>query len=162
MLGVVGSAVKTGFEKLGHEILCHDLKLDSTIEDIIPSEIVFLCLPTTQGNDGSCDTTIITSVLKELSDNKYKGIVAIKSTVECGFTQTAINKFNNLTLCFVPEFLRERCAADDFIHNHNLLAVGTHDKFVFEKLVEGFLKYSKVIIVSDNNVKKSINDFFFC
>jgi 3-dehydroquinate synthase len=31
----------------------------------------------------------------------------------------------------------------------------------FEKLVEGFLKYSKVIIVSDNNVKKSINDFFF-
>ena len=31
----------------------------------------------------------------------------------------------------------------------------------FEKLVEGFLKYSKVIIVSDNNVKKSKNDFFF-
>lgn len=142
-LGVVGSAINTGFEKLGHEILCHDLKLDSTIEDIIPSEIVFLCLPTTQGNDGSCDTTIITSVLKELSDNKYKGIVAIKSTVECGFTQTAINKFNNLTLCFVPEFLRERCAADDFIHNHNLLAVGTHDKFVFEKLVEAHGHYPK-------------------
>ena len=142
-LGVVGSAVKTGFEKLRHEILCHDLKLNSTIEDIIPSEIVFLCVPTTQGDDGSCDTTTITSVLKELSDNNYKGIVAIKSTVECGFTQASINKFNNLTLCFVPEFLRERCAADDFIHNHNLLAVGTHDKFVFEKLVEAHGHYPK-------------------
>ena len=31
----------------------------------------------------------------------------------------------------------------------------------FEKLIEGFSKYSKVVIVSDNNVKKSINDFFF-
>ena len=31
----------------------------------------------------------------------------------------------------------------------------------FDKLIEGFSKYSKVVIVSDNNVKKSINDFFF-
>jgi len=142
-LGVVGSAINTGFEKLGHEIFCHDLKLNSTIKDIIPSEIVFLCVPTPQGDDGSCDTTIITSVLKELSANEYKGIVAIKSTVECGFTQKAINEFNDLTLCFVPEFLRERCAADDFINNHNLLAVGTHDKFVFEKLVEAHGHYPK-------------------
>ncbi len=35
-LGVVGSAINTGFEKLGHEIFCHDLKLNSTIKDIIP------------------------------------------------------------------------------------------------------------------------------
>ena len=31
----------------------------------------------------------------------------------------------------------------------------------FEKLIQNFTKYSKVIIISDNNVKKSINDFFF-
>ena len=31
----------------------------------------------------------------------------------------------------------------------------------FDKLIEGFSKYSKVVIVSDKNVKKSINDFFF-
>ena len=31
----------------------------------------------------------------------------------------------------------------------------------FEKLIQNFSKYSKVIIISDNNVKKSINDFFF-
>ena len=66
-LGVVGSAINTGFEKLGHEVLCHDLKLNSTTKDILPSEIVFLCVPTPQSDDGSCDTTIITSVLKELS-----------------------------------------------------------------------------------------------
>ena len=32
----------------------------------------------------------------------------------------------------------------------------------FEKLIKDFSKYSKIVIVSDNNVKKSINDFFFC
>ena len=31
----------------------------------------------------------------------------------------------------------------------------------FDKLIEGFSKYSKVVIVSDKNVKKSIDDFFF-
>ena len=45
-----------------------------------------------------------------------------------------IEKFNNLTICFVPEFLRERCAEDDFINNLKLLAVGTHDIWVFPKL----------------------------
>tara|TARA_X000000950_G_scaffold119887_1_gene150249 strand:- start:299 stop:1096 length:798 start_codon:yes stop_codon:yes gene_type:complete len=142
-LGVVGGAIKTGFERLNHEVSCHDIKLNTSIDTIIDSEIVFLCVPTPQGEDGSCDTSIITGVLKELSDKMYKGIVAIKSTVECGFTQTAIDEYRNLTMCFVPEFLRERCALDDFIHNHNLLAVGTHDKFVFDKLVEAHGHYPK-------------------
>ncbi len=142
-LGIVGSAIKTGFKKLQHHITCHDLKLNTSLTDIVDSEIVFVCVPTPQGDDGSCDTSIITSVLQDLSANKYKGIVAIKSTVECGFTQSAIKQFENLTLCFVPEFLRERCAVDDFIYNHNLLAVGTHDKFVFEKVVEAHGHYPK-------------------
>ena len=142
-LGVVGSAIKEGFDRLGHQLMCHDLKLNTTIKDILKSEIVFLCVPTPQGNDGSCDTDAITSVLHDLQNENYKGIVAIKSTVECGFTQKAIDQLRDLTLCFVPEFLRERCAVDDFISNHNLLAVGTHDKFVFDKLVEAHGNYPK-------------------
>ena len=142
-LGVVGSAINTGFERLGHTILIHDIKLKTNVNDILSCEIVFLCVPTPQGNDGSCDTKIIQGVLQELSVNDFKGIVAIKSTVECGFTQTAIDQYKNLTLCFVPEFLRERCAVDDFISNHNLLAVGTHDKFVFDKVVEAHGHYPK-------------------
>ena len=142
-LGVVGSAIKIGFEKLGHVIHCHDLKLGTTVDDVLDTEIIFVCVPTPQGDDGSCDTTIITEVLEQLSKNNYKGIVAIKSTVECGYTQHAIDQFKTLTLCFVPEFLRERCAVDDFIQNHNLLAVGTHDKFVFDKLVEAHGHYPK-------------------
>ena len=32
----------------------------------------------------------------------------------------------------------------------------------FEKLIEGFSNYSKLVVVTDNQVKKSINEKFFC
>ena len=82
------------------------------------AEIVFVCVPTPQAADGSCDTSIIESVIQELNLYDYKGVVAIRSTVVPGFTQRMIETYKNLTICFVPEFLRERCAADDFINNH--------------------------------------------
>jgi UDPglucose 6-dehydrogenase len=114
----------------------HDTKLDTTINEVLDTEIAFLCVPTPQAADGSCDTSIIESVIKELNLYKYKGIVAIRSTVVPGFTQQMIDTYRNLTICFVPEFLRERCAADDFINNHKLLAIGTHDIWVYRKLVK--------------------------
>ena len=134
-LGAVGTANKHGFEYLGHSVIGHDIKLDTTINDVLDTEITFLCVPTPQAEDGSCNTGIIESVIKELNLYNYKGIVAIRSTVVPGFTQRMIDTYRNLTICFVPEFLRERCAADDFINNHKLLAVGTHDIWVHRKLV---------------------------
>ena len=142
-VGVVGTAIKNGFEKLNHTVVCHDLKLQSQVKDVIDTEIVFICVPTPQGDEGSCDTSIITAVIQELEQLKYKGIIAIKSTVECGFTQQTIDTFTDLTICFVPEFLRERCAEDDFVNNHNVLAVGTNDPFVYQKIVEAHRHYPK-------------------
>jgi UDPglucose 6-dehydrogenase len=110
--------------------------LPTLITDVLNTEIVFICVPTPQAADGSCNTSIIESVIQELQDHTYKGIVAIRSTVVPGFTQRMIDTYKNLTICFVPEFLRERCAADDFINNHKLLAIGTHDIWVYRKLVK--------------------------
>jgi nucleotide sugar dehydrogenase len=134
-LGAVGTANKEGFEYLGHTIVAHDIKLKTKIHDVLDTEISFLCVPTPQSTDGSCDTSIIESVINELGQLNYKGIIAIRSTVVPGFTQRMIETYKNLTICFVPEFLRERCAADDFINNHKLLAIGTHDIWVYRKLV---------------------------
>lgn len=135
-LGVVGLANKTGLEYIGHTVIAHDIKLDTKITDVLDTEIIFLCLPTSQADNGSCDTSIIESVITELNLYKFRGIIAIRSTVVPGFTQRMIEKYKNLTLCFVPEFLRERCAADDFISNHKLLAIGTHDIWVYKKIVK--------------------------
>ena len=135
-LGAVGSANKEGFEYVGNEVSVHDVKLNTEISNILDSEIVFLCLPTPSTNDGDCDTSILEEVISNLNDTNYKGIIAIRSTVIPGFTQSMIDKYKNLAICFVPEFLRERCAADDFINNHKLLAIGTHDIWVYRKVVK--------------------------
>ena len=135
-LGAVGTANKEGFEFIGHTIVPHDINLDTSIQDVLNTEITFLCVPTPQADNGSCDTSILESVIKELNRYSYKGIIAIRSTVVPGFTQRMIDTYRNLTICFVPEFLRERCAAEDFINNHKLLAIGTHDIWVYRKLVQ--------------------------
>lgn len=135
-LGVVGQAIKDGLAGLGNRIFVHDIKLKTSIRDVISTEIIFICVPTPQDDDGSCDTSRVEKVLMELDDISYRGIVAIKSTVEVGFTNRMINKHKNLTICFVPEFLRERCALFDFEKNHKVLAVGTTDPYVFNKVCE--------------------------
>lgn len=135
-VGAVGSANLEGFRALNHDVVIHDIKLNTSILDIKDTEIVFLCLPTPSTVEGKCDTSIIESVLAELENLEYKGIISIRSTVVPGFTQKMIERHRHLTICFVPEFLRERCAVDDFINNHKLLAIGTYDIWVFRKVVK--------------------------
>ena len=130
--GVVGSAVSNGLRKIGNEVLIHDLILDTKINNLLNTEIIFICVPTPGNDDGSCNTKIVEGVVKELSDLNYNGIVAIKSTVEPGTTRLFSSKFSKLNLCFVPEFLRERSAEIDFIENHDLCVIGTKDKSTFE------------------------------
>ena len=134
-LGAVGNANKEGFEHLGHTVIGHDIKLNTSIKDLATCEIIYLCVPTPQAEDGSCDVSIIESVIEEISNIQYSGVVAIRSTVKPGFTESMITKYLNLRIAFVPEFLRERCAKEDFINNHMLLAVGCHDEDIYSKII---------------------------
>jgi len=144
-LGVVGSAIKYGFQKLGHEVLVHDIKFDTRISDILDTEICYICVPTPSNKDGSCDVSIVNEVVNQLNLERYTGIVAIKSTVFPGTTIRLQQQFPKLTICFVPEFLRERCAEVDFTEKHNLCIVGTTSDEVFSKVAESHGKYPKTI-----------------
>lgn len=141
-LGTVGSACKFGFEKLGHEVISHDLKIESTISDVLGTEIVFICVPTPSNEDGSCNTSIVEETVFLLQSLKYKGIIAIKSTVEPGTTKR-LRDSTQMNVCFVPEFLRERCAISDFVENHILLAVGCEDSETFETIKKAHGRYPK-------------------
>ena len=142
-LGVVGSANKYGFEKIGHKVLVHDIKLKTKIENIAKSEVVFICVPTPSNKNGSCNTDIVEEVLNELNSIKYKGVICIRSSTEPGFTLKMIKKFKNNKICFVPEFLRERSSKKDFTTGHNLLAVGTKSIKNFEIIVKAHGKFPK-------------------
>lgn len=147
-LGIIGSANKAGFEEVGHTVAVHDIKLGTTISKVLDSQVVFVCVPTPSTDDGRCDTSIVESVIAELTDNNYQGVIAVRSTVIPGFTVSMQEKYSNKKICFVPEFVRERCAEFDFLLEHKLLAVGTDDKEVY-RLVEnahGNLPRNKVIL----------------
>jgi len=135
-LGVVGSAIMQGLQQIGQQVSFYDTKFkDTSIVDVLDSEIVFICVPTPTVN-GYCDTSIIELVIKTLMDNNYTGIIAIKSTVAPNFTQELIEKYNNHKICFVPEFLRQRCAFDDFYAKHDVLVIGTNNSKVFNTVKE--------------------------
>ncbi len=134
-IGVVGGACKFGFELIGHNVSVHDIAHDTVLEDVLDTEVVYICVPTPRANDGSCDTTIVREVILELKELGYDGVVAIKSTVVPGTTES-LRKETGLNVCFVPEFLRERCAKEDFIYNNNVLVIGANTKEQFEIIKE--------------------------
>ncbi len=144
-LGVVGSATKYGFSKLGHEVVAHDLKLNTRLRDVLGTEICYICVPTPSSADGSCDTSIVEEVVESLIEENYEGVIAIKSTVSPGTTEKFIKKYENSSICFVPEFLRERCAEVDFTEKHDLCIVGTHSEEVYDKVRRSHGKYPKVV-----------------
>jgi len=79
-------------------------------------DFVFICVPTPESADGSCDTSIVTSCLEDLYKIKYKGIVIIKSTVPVGFTDGTSDKYK-FSIVFSPEFAGE----NKYISNHKFL-----------------------------------------
>ena len=144
-IGIVGSAIKYGFEKLGHTVVCHDIKLPTTIEDVVDTDICYICVPTPSDEDGACDVTIVDEVIADLHALCYKGVVAIKSTVVPGTTARLQKEYPELKICFVPEFLRERCAEVDFTEKHDLCIIGTDSEVAYEQVKLSHGKYPKVI-----------------
>ena len=104
-LGVVGNAVKFGFEKkLGHDVIIHSRNLKNTsIEKVFKkSDLIFICVSTPPKKDGSCDIKNVLSVCGEINElsKKAKIIkdVVIKSTVEPGTTKKLQNRTFTLNL----------------------------------------------------------------
>ncbi len=153
-LGVVGEACKKGFEKNGYEVLVHDIKLKTKVSDVLDTDVCFISVPTPSHKSGECDTSIVENVIGELNDISYNGLIAIKSTVEPGTTNKMIKLYPNRKFAFVPEFLRERCAEDDFVNNHDLCVIGTSSDKIFNLIKELHGDYpSRFIKVSETEAE---------
>ena len=131
-IGVVGSALRYGFLKMGFDVDLHDIKLPTKIENVLETQVTYLCLPTPSLEDGGCDTTVVRSVVEELAVLEYQGVVAIKSTVSPGTTESLQQQYPQLQLACVPEFLRERVALPDFIENQDVCIIGADSLDVYE------------------------------
>lgn len=130
--GMVGDAIFQGLKTLGNDMAYYDPKfMDSKISDIVDTDIVFISVPTLPNEKNDCDLSILVKVLDELQDLKYAGIICIKSTITPGTTQTMIDKYENEHICFCPEFLKERCAYEDFMKNNPICLIGAVSEKAF-------------------------------
>ena len=127
--GFVGSAIREGlkdsftietYDKFSQE----KSTCSSLVELCEKTFIIFLCLPTPMRKDGSCDLSILKSVIEEI-DSIASGdhILVIKSTVPPGTTSKLNEAYNNIKLVFSPEFLTEANSFEDF-KNQNRVIVG--------------------------------------
>ena len=139
--GFVGNAVFQTFKNF-YSVFTYDLKdnlSNSSLNEIKKKcELVFICVPTPMNLDGSCDSSIVESVIKEFSDTESK-ILINKSTVIPGTTSKFNEKYPKNKIIFNPEFLTERNAKNDFRNQERIILGGPRPatgivKSVFSKV----------------------------
>ena len=134
--GFVGKAVDKGFSKTD-KIISDPLYNDVSIEDMMDTECIFVCLPTPTVN-GKIEATILLNALKHLEELEYSGLIIIKSTV----LPDLIKGYSNNVVC-VPEFLSRATAHHDFINPH-VLIIGSNSIVTSHHTLAIFKKYSEV------------------
>jgi UDP-glucose 6-dehydrogenase len=130
-LGFVGSAIHKSFNLKGFKnninLFTYDKFKDDGIgnlNDCLETDIMFLALPTVYKEDlGQYDKKPILETCIFLSNNKYKGAIIIKSTIEPETTYKLSELFTDLQFIHNPEFLTARTAFDDF-HNQTHIVLG--------------------------------------
>jgi len=147
--GYVGSAVKIVFKK-HYDVETYDLDTDKCsvdyLEDLVElSNIIFVCVPTPMKKDGSCDTSIVETIVKDINDmvvsrNVLGRVVVIKSTIPPGTTERLSVECKNISVIFNPEFLTEANYLEDFKNQNRIILGGERPGTTKVKQV-----YSKVL-----------------
>ena len=106
------------------------------LTSVADASIVFLCLPTPQGDDGSADLSYIENVACVIGSHLSSDAVVVnKSTVPVG-TSVQVAKWlgrEDVSVVSNPEFLRQGTALQDFLHP-NRIVVGGDNSTAVEKV----------------------------
>jgi UDPglucose 6-dehydrogenase len=118
--GFVGGAIYDFFMNRipedGYIISVYDkYKHINTFKILLDTDFIFICLPTNyDDNLKTYDMKEISSTLKMLNENNYKGLVVIKSTVLPNYCEDINSLYSDLKIFNNPEFLSARTAKEDF------------------------------------------------
>jgi len=133
----------------------HDLQ-----EAVRESRVVFLCLPTPPGEDGSADLSHVMEVTRQLGellrDNAEHRLIVNKSTVPVGTAERMREMLReqgakNVDVASNPEFLREGFAVDDFLKPDRVV-LGAENEAAFRMLrplYEPFVRQGNPILEMD-------------
>ncbi len=131
---------------------------------VLKAQVVFLCLPTPPGEDGSADLSYVLQVADEIGDilsrNPAAGykVIVDKSTVPVGTSEkvdAAIRRRAGAAAGFDvvsnPEFLREGYAVEDFLRPERVVVGSRSERAIvlLKDLYEPFLPPGNPVIVMD-------------
>ncbi|MFB9325888.1 UDP-glucose dehydrogenase family protein [Paenibacillus aurantiacus] len=139
------------YEEGLHELVqqgVHDgrLSFHSRLSDVLESaKLIFLCLPTPSVKHGIADLSSLLNVCEELGAViPNDTVIVVKSTVPAGTTArlervirhaaAKLGKQVDFSIAMNPEFLRQGCALQDFLHPHSVV-IGTKDPRAADRLV---------------------------
>lgn len=139
--GFVGNAIYQNF-KDKVEVRVFDVKPEkclNTLEDVINSNFVFVCLPTPMKKNGECDLSFVDDFFKNVTPKGNNPLFIIKSTVPIGTTDRLRRIRDDLRIVHNPEFLTAVNAVEDF-RNSDRNIIGGYQKWCLE-LRDFYLKH---------------------
>src|SRR3954453_18220866 len=129
------------------------------------ADVVFLCVPTPQDEDGSADLSYIEAAAREIAPVLRAGAVVInKSTVPVGSTRVVERVLERRDVAVVsnPEFLREGTAVQDFLHPDRVV-IGGDDPTAAERVAALYRDLDTHILITDaasaETIKYAANGF---
>ena len=170
-LGFVGGAMLASFQQKKINTLNYDKfsSCDNTLEDLLETDLVFLCLPTPYDSSlNQYDKSAIKETCEYLNERKYSGSVVIKSTVEPTTCQKLSDHYINLNIIHNPEFLTARTAKEDY-HNQKHIVLGktkscaddAYNRVVdFHSLHYPWAQISKCKSIESESAKLFANSFY--
>ena len=126
--GFVGNAIYQKIKNY-YNVKTYDIKgiihCNSSEEETLDNEIVFICLPTPMNKDGSLPYrySLMQAIERVVKFGTAKTVV-IKSTVPPGTCKKWDKQFNSLDIVFNPEFLTEANAVSDFENQTRIILGG--------------------------------------
>ena len=159
--------VETGLDELVAESvaagrLTFTTDVASAVRD---ADMVFLCVPTPEGADGSADLSYIQTAARTLSPLLRSGAIVVnKSTVPVGSTKVVEYELMRPDVAVVsnPEFLREGSAIHDFL-NPDRVVVGSDNQEAAVRVAALYEKVNAPVVVTDpasaETIKYAANAF---
>lgn len=99
-------------------------------EAVLDADVVFLCLPTPQDDDGSADLSYVEKAVGDIRNSLKPGAILVnKSTVPVG-TAVRVQKIlkrDDVHVVSNPEFLRQGTAVHDFLHPSRVVIGGDNE-----------------------------------
>jgi len=156
----------------GLETIARDARAAGRLEFVLGAEaaaadadIVFLCVPTPQGDDGSADLSYIEQAAAQIAPVLKPGAVVVnKSTVPVGSTIAVERVLQRTDVSVVsnPEFLREGSAVHDFLHPDRVV-IGSADRAAAERVADLYASIDTQVHITDpasaETIKYAANGF---